>query len=581
MTSFFDKDRALRNARTAWARAFVIASATALALAAPRIAAQDGADHEPLTGRRVQPRPGRVFLQTDARTGEAHYRPVGLAAGNVFRVFVEPGAGRGQAGVALVSGTPDEPEAQELRVLVGRPGARSGLGVYDRHGDCLWEDAYVRIPWYTPLLLEVVSEPERLRVQLFHWDGQTLLAQSEWIQAPPVPDAEFVCVTRGQTTAFLDWQRDNTPLSPIVPNSPTRMRVSSDPDTWQVVGDGDWRWTSVVRDRIRQHTPAERTSLIHAVPEPMLGLRRCRVRVDPGTGGAGMLVGCNTAADNGFIVWLGGTPGNGGLMLYRLPLDSLWSSEQGKWQYDREYVLESEVTESNIRIRLFAADDMTLLAESPAFALTDEESGRTACCGVQTWRGTAEFADFQERADAGRQERSAAEPSPPDDDTVRGIRVVSGDWQSPSPATFTRTDERGVGAAVVSDRTASKGLYRGRVSYSKAGGTVEFLFQVDPELEQGFACRLGAEGVTVVTMDGRTLWSDLDFACPPDTVFTVEGVVMTDRVQARVLDADGALLAESVPLYVSDRNNSRQGSVGIRCTDTRATLADWTITPEE
>jgi hypothetical protein len=224
---------------------------------------------------------------------------------------------------------------------------------------------------------------------------------------------------------------------------------------------------------------------------------------------------------------------------------------------------------------------MTLLAESPAFALTDEESGRTACCGVQTWRGTAEFADFQERADAGRQERSAAEPSPPDDDTVRGIRVVSGDWQSPSPATFTRTDERGVGAAVVSDRTASKGLYRGRVSYSKAGGTVEFLFQVDPELEQGFACRLGAEGVTVVTMDGRTLWSDLDFACPPDTVFTVEGVVMTDRVQARVLDADGALLAESVPLYVSDRNNSRQGSVGIRCTDTRATLADWTITPEE
>jgi hypothetical protein len=42
MTSFFDKDRALRNARTAWARAFVIASATALALAAPRIAAQDG-----------------------------------------------------------------------------------------------------------------------------------------------------------------------------------------------------------------------------------------------------------------------------------------------------------------------------------------------------------------------------------------------------------------------------------------------------------------------------------------------------------------------------------------------------------
>ncbi len=79
---------------------------------------------------------------------------------------------------------------------------------------------------------------------------------------------------------------------------------------------------------------------------------------------------------------------------------------------------------------------------------------------------------------------------------------------------------------------------------------------------------------------GQTLWQGGGTRCTGVGEFILEGVVTTDRVRVRLLDASGRVLSESVERYVSDTNNSRTGALGLRCESGPAEFREWSWTPE-
>jgi hypothetical protein len=86
-------------------------------------------------------------------------------------------------------------------------------------------------------------------------------------------------------------------------------------------------------------------------------------------------------------------------MVYRYPAQALWSSPQGKWKWDTEYVLEASIAAGQFAARLLAAAATTVVAASPAVPLTPEEVGRRGSIGFRTEAGAAEFAQWQFRAE--------------------------------------------------------------------------------------------------------------------------------------------------------------------------------------
>jgi hypothetical protein len=311
--------------------------------------------------------------------------------GNVWRCFVEPAPLAKAAGIWF-GGTPDLEGGFLLTLGSG------GAVLYDAEDRVLWQDAYALCQAYTPCVLEGIVEPGRVRVQMFAADRATLLAQSDWIETAATAPAAlqaFGLYTNGAVARFYRWERAVEPLSPLVPDSPTKMRLVNDAQSpWTIVGNGDWRWTSPEKTAIRQGARVERSSAIDRRTESASGTWRCRVKVDEGAGGAGLLFGIDEKPERGFSAWLGGTFGDGALMLYRFPGQALWSGPQGQWHYGVEYVIEATIAEGNVSARLLAADGATVIAESPACPLEEAEKDRTGFIGYQTWKGTAEFRDF-------------------------------------------------------------------------------------------------------------------------------------------------------------------------------------------
>jgi hypothetical protein len=61
----------------------------------------------------------------------------------------------------------------------------------------------------------------------------------------------------------------------------------------------------------------------------------------------------------------------------------------------------------------------------------------------------------------------------------------------------------------------------------------------------------------------------------------LEGKVATDRVSVRLLSADGqTVVSESPAVYVSDRNNTRQGRLGFATRGAGAAFSEPSLTPE-
>lgn len=502
--------------------------------------------------------------------------------GGVWRCLVEPGVLANRCGIWFAASP--TLDSGFLLTLGETPGV-GGLVLRNAAGEVLWQDKFAPWTFYTPYWLEGVVEPGRVRVQLLHWNGQTLLAQSDWLEAPgadPAAAGALAFFTESTVARFYRWARVDTPLSPIVPDSPTRMRlVSDDRSEWVIVGAGDWRWTSPERAAIRQGAGVERSTAVNTALGGAEGVWRSRVSVEPGAGGAGMIIQTDTALNTGFNVWLGGRHGAGGLMLYRVPLTSLWSSEQEKWFYDTEYILEGAIRDGKVSARLLSADGSTVIAESPAFDLAEEEKGRAGHIAFMTWKGKARFWDFSEdtRADGA----VAPQPAESATDLGPGWQVREGNWQwSDAPGgPLEQTGAEGSATALNLEAKGARAVYRVSVTPGPSTQAVGLLFQVSADLTQGFELVARREGLVLRTLEGRALYENRDFALPSDGAVVLEGIVVTDRVQVRALDSDGAEMLRSDYFYVSDRNNTREGVMGFRTENGPARFSDWSVTSSE
>ncbi len=134
--------------------------------------------------------------------------------------------------------------------------------------------------------------------------------------------------------------------------------------------------------------------------------------------------------------------------------------------------------------------------------------------------------------------------------------------------------------ALVGSVHGSRGVFRCTVTPGEGAGEVALLFQVSRNGGEGFACVL-AQGLALRRVGGELLWSDESVQWHSGTSYQLEGRVMTDRVQVRVLDGQGKLLSQSVARYVSDANNERDGCVGFRTSGGTAEFSEWGWTAEE
>jgi hypothetical protein len=310
--------------------------------------------------------------------------------GRCWRVIIELSPGADEAGLRFAAS--GDGKSGYLLTL-----GKNGFVLQDTEGKNIWEDSLV--PWshYVSYVLEAVLENNRVRVQMLSSDGFVLISQSDWIKIDTKFTGNLLGLYCCQAVArFYYWERVEKPTYLVVPNAPNKLRLVQQRESdWTVVGPGNWQWTNVDKKVLRQSRKIERSSAIRRIALKPEGTWRCLVKVDPKTGGAGMLLQTNGKASEGFLVWLGGKPGAGALMLYRQDKrKSLWSSGQGKWRYGIEYMLEGTIRDGKVSVRLLESAGRVVIASSPAFDLLPEEENAVGFLGFQTWKGTAQFQKF-------------------------------------------------------------------------------------------------------------------------------------------------------------------------------------------
>ncbi len=495
----------------------------------------------------------------------------------IWRCYVEPSPACEAAGIWFAA-TADLSTGYRL-TLGGNPGL-GGVQLHDASGALCWEDKYAPWTYYTPYLLEAVADAGRVRVQVFHWDRATLEAQSDWLDAPGwAPDAQRSCGLYARGIArFYGAESAEAPLSPIVPDSPSKLRlVTSSDSEWTIIGPGEWKWTTPEKSVLRQGASVHRSSVVNAGLGGAEGTWRCRILLEKGAGGGGLLLRTDPQIKTGFIVWLGGTHGAGSLMLYRNPLTQLWGGEQNQWHYDTEYLLEGSVSDGKVSAKLMKADG-TLIDESPQFDLLDEEKALGGNLGFMTYIGKGRFWDFSEAT-----RTDAAVEAPQTLDALGSEWAVTGGawaWDDEGKTVLRQDAGEGDAAAVNNAMTGAKGVYRVTVTPEAGAESVGLLFQVAPDRKEGFEARL-ERGAVLRTLSGRTLYEKTDFTWTAGTAYLIEGIVLTDRVSMRILDTSGNVLLKTDDFYVSDTNNTRLGGIGFLTSNGAARFADWSVRPLE
>jgi len=528
-------------------------------------------------GREIVP-----FLHQRDTEGEAaaFYQKLGGVDG-VWRAAVKLSHGTEEAG--LWTGRGERPESG-LFALVGRYSAVGGFVLRSADGTVLWCDKYA--PWqtYHAYVVEVVSEGDRMRVQMFEGDGRTLVSQSPWLADPGRGSGvrRFGLFARDGAARFFVPERAGEPLSPIVADPPNvRRLVREDDSPWLVEGPGNWMWTTSGKERLRQYAQCERTWAKQRATRGAHRKWECRLEVDPGTKGAGMLFQTNEDRSQGFIAWLGGAYGAGSLMLYQYEpeIRARWSGKSDSWHYDTEYLLRAETRQGQARVELLEADGTTVISESGWIDVGEAYAAKEGFVAFHTWSGRAEFWGFSEatRADMPKQEKPDAK-----------AMQLGGGWQAFGDGRWQWTDQEQArlsqqgtpkrAMALSRQLTGSQGAWRCRVRAADGAEAVGLVFQAGPERKQGFACLLSTGGARLETLQGQVLWEDPKWTWQPATEYLLEGVVTTDRVAVRVLAGDGkTVLSASPDVYVPESNNAREGRLGVVIRGGAGEFRGWEI----
>ncbi len=502
-------------------------------------------------------------------------------ADGVWRALVKLSQGTEEAGLWVRGGNDSR---SGLLALLGRYSDVGGFVLRSVDGTMLWQDRYA--PWhpYHFYVVEAVVEGDRMRVQLFDGDGSTLLSQSPWISVTAPTEGARRCgvFARDGAARFYSIRHAIEPLSPIVADPPNKRRlIQEDESPWLVIGPGNWMWTSSQKERLRQYAACERT---WALNRRIHGAHRkweCRLKVDPGTKGAGMLVQTNEEKTQGFIMWLGGAYGAGSLMLYQYEpeISARWSGKSDSWHYNTEYLLRAETRKGEARVQLLKADGTTVISDSSWIKVGEQYAAKEGCLAFHVWGGQAEFWGFS--AETQGQSVASKKANAITKDLGDGWQAAGdGDWQW-TDQQRTRLCQRGQpeeAIALNTQITGSQGTWRCRVRPDQGAGAAGLVFQASLDRSQGFVCLIAGDGVRLETLQGHTLWEDPKWTWQPGQEYLLEGTVMTDRVAVRVKTADGeTVLAASPDIYVSESNNTRKGPLGLLVRGGAAEFQDWQV----
>jgi len=494
--------------------------------------------------------------------------------GGAWRALVQPAIGTVEAGI--------QAQATEVSGFLVTLGGNPGLGGFalkTADGKVLWEDRYA--PWhpYMTYVLEAVVEEGRVRVQMFDWDAKTLVSQGPWVDVDKSSTAgpgRLGLYAKDGIARFQGFEWAEQPLSPIVDDAPNKRRLVQGEDTpWTVIGPGSWMWTTKEMTRLRQYAKIERSSAITRDMTGALQIRECRVRVDQGAGGAGLLFQVNDDLSKGFNAWLGGTFGAGSLMLYRQPMQALWSSPPDSWHYDEDLLIRAQTrADGKARAQLYKADGTTLIQDSGWIEVGVEDATREGKTGFMTWLGTAEFWGFSAETAAGAQQTQGGAAA----DLGQGWQAVHGTWQwgDDAKTALQQTATADRAAALNRQIEGIMGTWRCRVRIPEGTGAAGLLFQTSGDLKDGFVALLTGRGAALENLAGKVMWEDTKLQWKRGEQYVVEGEVMTDRVAVRVLAEDGkTVLSECPAVYVPDTNNSRTGYLGLTTRGGPAEFAGW------
>lgn len=498
----------------------------------------------------------------------------------IWRSVVKLSHGTEEAGL-WVRG--DEDSHVGLLVLLGRYSEGGGFVLRSASGTVMWQDKYA--PWhpYHFYVIEAIVEGDRIRVQLFDGDGQTLVSQSPWISVGKPADGaqRFGILARDGAARFYGLRRASEPLSPIVADPPNKRRLIQEENSpWLVIGPGNWMWTTGKKERLRQYANCERTWALNRGIHGSLRKWECRVKVDPGTKGAGMLVQTNAEKTQGFIVWLGGEYGAGSLQLYQYEPEvrSRWSGKSNRWHYNTEYFLRGETRKGEARVQLLEADGTTVISESPWIDVGEKYAAKEGSLAFHVWSGQAEFWGF---SDATRdQSAPLMKPIAHTSDLGDGwLADGESDWFWSDPPKRTRLGQRGKSQQSVALNTQiarSQGTWRCAVQPGSESAAVGLVFQASRDQQQGFVCLVSRDGARLEDLQGKTLWENAQWTWQSGEEYVLEGIVLTDRVAMRVKTADGkTILTASPDIYVAETNNSRQGHLGLLVRGGTAGFHDW------
>ena len=481
------------------------------------------------------------------------------------RAIVKVSPGTTEAGLWLNA---DPQGARGLQIFVGRHSNVGGFMVRTAKGEALWEDRFA--PWsdYCPYVLEGVVEAGKIRVQMFDGTGDLLISQSPWIDVEEGAGPKVGSVglfTKDGRARFLGVERNVEPLSDLVADPPNKRRLQSQEASWNLQGDGQWMWTTAKRQRVRQYAACERS---WAVCRDVAGTHRvweCRVRVDRGTSGTGMFFLYRNEDDKGYLAWLGGRYGDGALMLvgYKPTVKTLWSSPQGRWHWDTEYLLRAETREGEIRIQQIEADGATVISDSNWIKVDSNCTNRPGCLGFHTWRGPAEFWGFAGESTVAMttSERSTA-------GALGQSWLTLGDgewtWADPQQKGLEQVGPCRQAAALNMEKGRTLGVSSCMVCKSPEAKAAGVVFQADRSLGSGFLALITDDGPRLESLDGKTLWRADKWTFDANQEYRLEGVVMTDRVAMRVYDGKdpSRILVASPDVYVPEANNSRVGYSG-------------------
>lgn len=481
---------------------------------------------------------------------------------------------------AIVKVSPDTAEAglwldadpqagKGLHVLLGRSSNVGGFTLRTVKGEVLWEDRFA--PWedYRPYILEAAVQADKLRVQMLNGTGDLLISQSPWIdlkEETRLAGSSVGLFTTDGRARFLRFERNVEPLSDLVADPPNKRRLQNEEAKWDLEGDGQWMWKTAKRQRVRQYAACERS---WAVCRDVVGTHRvweCRVQVDRGTAGTGMFFLYRNEEDKGFLAWLGGRYGDGALMLvgYKPAPKTLWSSPQGRWHWDTEYLLRAETRDGEVRIQQIASDGSTVIADSDWIKVNAEYTNEPGHLGFHTWRGQAEFWGFTRESTDGVAvaDRSMA-------------NVLGESWLTLGDGEWKWADEKETGlvqaqasrqaAAIHTEKANSLGVSSCYVCKSPDAKAAGVVFQADRSLGSGFLALMTDDGPRLEALGGKTLWQADKWNADANGKYRLEGVVMTDRVAMRVYDGEDSsrLVVASPDVYVPESNNSRAGYSGV------------------